>query len=143
MAISNHLVDGQYSVDFATDLAFGGSFVELSQTADGVKVVYTVTGGSAVDTATPGDYEVTYTATDTDDSSTSGMIQTITVLESTTNIDTKFDMGNEDRRGDDIVGTNYDSIVDNAIAGVIPNDCASAYFSELALDPYEVKHSKS
>ena len=40
--------------------------------------------------------------------------------------------------GTDVAGSEYNTIVTAAIAGTVPAQTASAYFSELALDPYEV-----
>ena len=47
----------------------------------------------------------------------------------------KFYDGDETRFGRDVVGTEYDKLVD---ADVAP-DYASSYFSEGAMDPYEVQ----
>lgn len=66
----------------------------------------------------------------------------VNVIAAVGNVDTTFDLGDENRRGDSTSGTAYDALVDAANAGTPPAGNSSAYFSELALDPYEVKHSK-
>ena len=143
MAILTHEVDGQFTADFSTIVVYGGSYIELTQTAtaeggiDSTEIV----GVEDIDTSISGDYIVGYTANETA-GETVTIYETITVQVATTNVDTNFDLGNEDRSGEDLVGTKYDALVDAANAGTIPSETSSAYFDEGALDPYEVKHSK-
>lgn len=45
------------------------------------------------------------------------------------------------RDGTDTTGTEYEAIVTDANLGTIPSETASAYFSETALDPYEIANA--
>ncbi len=60
------------------------------------------------------------------------------------NVDTTFDLGDEDRTGTDTSGTYYDVISDDQRGRrdhSAPDNIA-AHFDEGSLDPYEVKHSR-
>lgn len=147
MAVLTHLVDG---VDFggvdgviSTEVELGGTYTVLSQSGT-AEVAYSdsITGDGAVDSSEFGTFEVLYTAQD-DGAEDVTVTETVTIIaEVGSNVDTNFDLGIEDRDTSDTSGTAYDALVDEAILGNSPAANSSAYFSELALDPYEVKHSK-
>ncbi len=143
MAILTHEVDGN-TASFTSELAYGGTYTVLEQSAtgdDGV-IVYTVTEDDLVDTINPGLYEVYYTATDDGGVPGSNTITNhITVLAPTGVVDTPFDLGLVGRDGRDLSGTTYHSSVAGVISGTPAKPAQSAYFSETALDPYEVKYS--
>lgn len=94
---------------------------------------------------TPGAYTVTYTLPEASTGEIAGDIvetRSVTVVAKVAPIDTTFDLGDENKKGGDTSGTKYDNLVDAAIAGTPPAEASSAYFSDTALDPYEVQHSK-
>ena len=119
----------------------GGTYDNLSTdvlTSDSTNEIVNVSG--EVDTNTLGTYVVTYTATDDAGDGDVVFVETVTVAAGTY-IDTEFDLGNESRTGEDLVGTKYDQIVDAVHSGTPVPASASAIFDEGALDPYEVANS--
>lgn len=131
------ILDGTYR-------EYGASAVADDELTD-VTPALVITG--IVNTATAGEYTITYTLP----ANVSGdeyevavetvETRTVTVVAAAGNIDTTFDLGDE-VNGESTAGTKYDNIVDSSRVGTIPPETSSAYFSEGALDPYEVKHSR-
>lgn len=146
MAITSHKLIGGAS----KEVIQGGKYKESGSkgTTDLVGGTVQSTNTGPVNTAIPGVTVITYTLTEYDSLGVatgvvdSTVTRTVTVLAPAGEVDTTFDLGDEDRKGNDTSGTTFDAIVDAARAGTAPSHTSAAYFSETALDPYEVKHSK-
>ncbi|MCD6435954.1 MAG: hypothetical protein J7L15_06155 [Clostridiales bacterium] len=147
MAIINHIIVGASDKEVIEN----GIYREYGSTAESdVEGNYVTTEANLViDTGIEQiETVITYTATEYDsedvltgETDTSAW-RTVSVIGAAGNADTTFDLGDELISGRSVSGTKYDSIVDAARSGTAPGAESSAYFSQMALDPYEVKYSK-
>ena len=139
MAILTHTLNGAASKEVAEN----GTYREYGSTATGDNgdIVYSNDWDQA-NTATPGTYTITYSAIDDTAVANTAVTREIVVVANVGNIDTTFDLGDVSRTGSETTGTKYDDLVDAARTGTAPSQVSSAYFSGLALDPYEVANSK-
>ena len=96
-----------------------------------------------VDTNIVGAYSVTYnvigTGTDVGVHADE-VVRVVNVVAKSTS--ENFNSGTALRDGTDVDGSVYHSTVQNALSGSETSATKSAYFSELALDPYETANSK-
>ena len=128
----------------------GGTYRESGSTglSDNGLVELTPTITDDINLAVAGAYTVTYTLAqnlsggDDEVAVETTAARAVVVIAAVGTVDTTFDLGDASRSGAETSGTRYDTIVDDARSGINAGNESSAYFSELALDPYEVANSK-
>ena len=124
------LEDSVYVDAGATALQTDGDLTSSIVTVNSVDT--NVVGASSVT------YNVTGTGTDVGVEATE-VVRVVNVVAKSTS--QNFNSGTALRDGTDVDGTVYHSTVTDANLGNPVADSKSSYFDELALDPYEVKHS--
>ncbi len=137
------IIDGVYNEPGATALQTDGVTDETAE------IVIT----DDIDLGTAGAYTVTYTLPEAHTGEVAGDIvetRTVNIISNTLvspmeNVDTTFDLGDEDRTGINTSDTKYNVISDDQRARRDHNviDSVSGLFDEGSLDPYEVKHSQA
>ncbi len=130
------------------EIILDGSYIELGASAtdvDGTET--TIQPNVALDTSdlnSGSPHVLVYDFTDTDTTAYQ-VTRDVTVIAPVGVVDTTFDLGDENRAGDNISGSAFDTALDlnasDAEANPLPAS-SSAWFSETAMDPYEVASSK-